>query len=99
MRLFEAAGLLLALFTSATAQTTWGGLRFGMTESEAKAALKTRSVRDVHKNPDSQPAGDDHSVYAAFEISDVAVNDFRGQASLLFSAETKRLQQVTSVCN
>jgi hypothetical protein len=94
MKLFEAAVLVVPLCAIASAQTTWGGLRFGMTETEARAGLKNRVVKDVHKDQDAQPAGDDHLVYAAFQVMGVAVNDFKGSATLLFSSANKRLEQV-----
>jgi hypothetical protein len=94
MKTIEATVLLVLLCTSAGAQTTWGGLRFGMTEAQARAGLKTRVVKDVHKDPDAQPADQDSSVYAGFQVTSVAVNDFKGSATLLFSTTNKRLEQV-----
>src|SRR6266567_1246728 len=94
MRVFASTVLLAGFCASVNAQATWGGLRFGMTEGEAKAGLKTRVVKDIRNDPAQQPAGEVDSVYAAFKVTGVVLNDFKGSASLLFSATTKRLEQV-----
>jgi len=86
------SAVLLATCGSVSGQSTWSGLRFGMTEAETRVALKNRTVQDVHSDPNEQPKG--HEMYTALKVTDVAVNGVNGEAVLMFSARTKRLAEV-----
>lgn len=90
---------LLLLTLSATlaiqstfAQTTWGGLTFGMTELQAKKALAGRALRT--SDADRQPQ--DKTSYSPFYV-EITLLGSKGEANIVFTRATKRLCQVYTV--
>jgi hypothetical protein len=87
-------GLLLATGCAVVAaQDTWGGLNFGMTETEAQAALKGRATKSIRDVASEQPFWDS-GFYAPIQVTDVKVSNIPGKANLLFDRKTKRLCRV-----
>jgi hypothetical protein len=67
-------------------QATWGGLRFGMTEAEAKAVLKGRVVAT------GNPPGT--QMYTPLKMPSVTVGSAKGMGTLGFNVKTKTLQRI-----
>jgi hypothetical protein len=82
--------LLLLAFASATfAQSTWGGLRFGMTEAEARTTLNGRNIRPTPADEKLESG----TLVNPF-IVDATFGSTSGYATPAFSKTTKRLVQV-----
>src|SRR6478752_4889335 len=84
------AVLLWSVCFGAPAQTTWAGLKFGMTEQEARSALKGRAIVDSRHDHHSS----NQDIYAPFKVKDVNVSGVSGNAEVFFSSSTKRLVKV-----
>jgi hypothetical protein len=88
--------LVLALLLGSTVvfpQDTWNGLRFGMTEDEARSALQGRALRGANNAADEPSNKGDR--YTPIDVTDVQVGeDLKGIANLVFSRATKRLEQI-----
>lgn len=67
-------------------QATWGGLRYGMTEAEAKAVLKGRVV-STGNPPGTQ-------MYTPLKMPSVTVGSAKGMGTLSFNVKTKTLQRI-----
>jgi hypothetical protein len=67
-------------------QATWGGLRFGMTESEVKAVLKGR-VAATGNALGTQ-------MYTPLNMPSVTVGSAKGRGTLSFDVKTKTLQRI-----
>jgi hypothetical protein len=80
--------LLAARFLNA--QTTWNGLRFRMTESEVKQALKSRAVRPSARVKTENETKE----YVGWEVHDLELEQMRGFAIILFDAVSHRLSGV-----
>jgi|SRR5665213_3090682 len=78
--LFLLPGLLVA-------QQTWNGLRFGMTEAEAKIALKGKMLPT---RPEDQPEGQ-WDFYYGGHVDGLELEGLHGDADLRFNKKTKRL--------
>jgi hypothetical protein len=83
-RILIALAIALCMTSLATAQTTWRGLRFGMTEAEARIALN--AVRQPSKGGD-KPKEPGVSVI-------VQIETIPGIAILSFDAKTKGLCRI-----
>ena len=86
---------LLVLSANLGAQPTWHGLRFGMTESEAKLKLGGAA-----KRPDPLPEEGQRSQtdYPGWILS-IAIEDIPGEGVISFDKVTHRLARVTLVLN
>jgi hypothetical protein len=74
------------------AQTTWGGLRFGMTSAEARVVLKERSIKERLQS--AQRVGStDVPEMLLIDVDGVTVGGHQGKASLRFDKD--RLVQVS----
>ena len=71
--------LFALLWATASAQTTWGGLRFGMSEQQVKAALGRRALRDKD---------------GALVVKNINLHGFHGDAAFGFSETSKRLEVI-----
>jgi len=74
------------------AQTTWGGLRFGMTPAEARVVLKERSIKD-RLQPATRVGNTDLPEMLFIDVDGVTVGVHQGKASLRFDKD--RLVQVS----
>jgi hypothetical protein len=78
--------IVMAFTLPVVGQTTWGGLRFGMSEAEVKAAMKGR-VETTGNAPGTQG-------YTPLWIKSVNVGPATGIATLSFDLKKKTLQRV-----
>lgn len=79
--------LILTLFAlPLVGQTTWGGLRFGMTEAEVRVAIRGR-VEATGNTPGTQ-------FYTPFRIKSVTIGPATGIGTLSFDVKKKTLQRV-----
>ncbi len=97
---FRRAPLLataVLLCATAVSQTiTWGGLRFGMTENEAKSLLKERATRPTPEETaaDRPSPGTTRVNYTAWIVRGISLHQYHGTASLAFGFKTKKLEAV-----
>jgi hypothetical protein len=77
---------LMILSVALSAQETWDGLRFGMTEAEVKAVLGARAVK-----PKTDELKGKSNRYEGFIVNDLKIGEFHGSADLKFDRATKRL--------
>ena len=75
--------ILTAFATQLISQTTWGGLRFGMTETEVKAALKDQLQVSI-----------DESGAQRYKIKSVKVGPTTGTGDLSFDPKDKTLLSI-----
>jgi hypothetical protein len=78
--------ILMGLNLTLAGQTTWGGLRFGMTESEVRAAMKGQIETTGYETGTE--------FYTPFKIKVVKVGPATGTAELSFDLKKKTLQRV-----
>jgi hypothetical protein len=89
--------LLLAMtFATLSAQNTptWGGLSFGMTETQVRAILGSTMLK-AGPGPDEQPADESSPLFIGGKVRVNDIKGFEGDASLDFDKTSKKLSLVT----
>lgn len=84
--MLHSALFLLLFAVPLIAQTTWGGLKFGMTEAEVSSVMKDQ-IEATGFGPGTQ-------FYAPFKIKSVTVGPATGVGTLRFDVKKKTLQGV-----
>jgi hypothetical protein len=82
--------LLLSLLSGTLllhAQQTWNGLRFGMTEAEAKLALQGKMIPMGPKDQPEEP----RDFYYGGHVDGLELEGLHGDAALRFNKKSKRL--------
>ena len=81
--------LIFVGLTPGIAQTTWGGLKFGMTPTEVKTALKGKQIEEsVESKNEYRPE------WLILTVKDIAVDRHKGEARLIFPGPERKLKRV-----
>lgn len=88
--------LVLAAIGTLYAQgvLTWGGLKFGMTETQARLVLGAKMLKP-DPGAEHQPVDQSSGNAVMGVVRETSVKGFDGEASLLFDKGSKKLSMVT----